>query len=147
MVLARVLAPDGNRISALSLEAEVEGIRDKIVFDRTREEIDSIYSSPQQQNDQPDYRITNDKDTVVGTLRFANAMKDEKQLKLVPDNGKPWDIIVSNDLDDDVIRDHFGYLVKVTGRHMVRVRKRQRLYLDSRDDIRKITGMELAEFL
>lgn len=146
MWLARDLAPDGVRINAFSLEAQVKGTREIVVFERTREDIDSIYSPPQREVEELDYRITDDEETVVGTLRYANTMKDERELKLVPDGGKPWDIIVTNDLDDDVIRDHFGYLVRVTGRHIVRQRKSRRLYLEKRADIQKVDSKELALF-
>ena len=74
-----------------------------------------------------EYRITDDRDTVVGVLQYADATKG--QVKLLTDKGKWWQIVVPEGLAEDVVKPYFGDRVQVKGRHMIRKNKAKRLYL------------------
>ena len=125
--LAKELAPDGNGITAVGIEARIEGRRKSILLDSTRDELNEMILPLDEESVSDEYRITDDKDTVVGVLQYADATKD--QVKLLADDGKWWHIVVPEGLAEDVVKPYFGDRVHVEGRHMIKSRKAQRLYL------------------
>ena len=125
--LAKELAPDGNAITAVGLEAKVEGQRKSILLDRTRDDLNEMVLPLDEELVTDEYRITDEKDAVVGVLQYADATKD--QVKLLTDDGKWWQIVVPEGLAEDVVKPYFGDRVRVQGRHMIRTRKARRLYL------------------
>lgn len=125
--LAKELAPDGNAITAVGLEAKVEGQRKSILLDRTRDDLNEMVLPLDEELVTDEYRITDEKDAVVGVLQYADATKD--QVKLLTDDGKWWQIVVPEGLAEDVVKPYFGDRVRVEGRHMIRTRKARRLYL------------------
>ena len=132
--LAKELAPDGNGITAVGIEAKIEGQRKSILFDSTRDDLNEMVLPLDEESVSDEYRITNDKDTVVGVLQYADATKD--QVKLLTDDGKWWQIVVPEGLAEDVVKPYFGDRVQVEGRHMIKTRKAKRLYLH---DIRAVS--------
>lgn len=125
--LAKELAPDGDTITAVGIEARIEGQRQSILFDSTRDELNEMVLPLDEESVPDDYRITDDKDTVVGVLQYADATKD--QVKLLTEDGKWWQIVVPEGLAEDVVKPYFGDRVRVEGRHMIKTRKAKRLYL------------------
>ena len=128
--LAKELAPDGERITSVSMETNIEGTRKILVLDRTREDINQIYLPPEEESVSKDYTLTDESETVTGEIQYANAMGDNREVKLISDDGKKWNIVVPVSLAEDVVKPYFGDRVTVDGRHLIRQRKSRRLYLD-----------------
>ncbi len=126
--LAKELAPDGEVITSVGIEADIEGQRKSILFDSTRDELNQMVLPIEDESVADEYRITDEEDTVVGVLQYADATKDE--VKLLTDNGKWWQIVVPEGLAEDVVKPYFGDRVRVQGRHIIRARKARRLYLN-----------------
>ena len=137
MGLARKLAPDGKRVNAFSLEADVKGARDIIVFERTTEDIDSIYSPPERTN--KEYQLSEETVTLVGTVRAANGTVDTDQVIFDDDDGKRWYITVPDELreklGEKVARPYFELRAKVEGYHRYVEKRRDRLQLKDISDI------------
>ncbi len=131
--LAKELAPDGDTITAVGIEAKIEGQRKSVLFDITRDDLNEMVLPLDEESVSDEYRITDDRNTVVGVLQYADAIKNE--VKLHPDKGKPWHIVVPEGLAEDVVKPYFGDRVRVEGLHMVRKKKARRLYLQ---DIRAV---------
>lgn len=127
--LAKELAPDGEVITSVGIEADIEGQRKSILFDSTRDELDQMVLPIEEESVADEYQITDEPDIVVGVLQYADATKDE--VKLLTDNGKWWQIVVPEGLAEDVVKPYFGDRVRVQGRHIIRARKARRLYLDN----------------
>lgn len=125
--LAKELSPDGNAITAVGIEAKIEGQRQSMLFDSTRDELNEMVLPLGVESVPDEYRITDDRDTVVGVLQHADATKD--LVKLLTDDGKWWHIVVPEGLAEDVVKPYFGDRVQVEGRHMIRAKKTRRLYL------------------
>ena len=125
--LAKELAPDGNTITAVGIEAIIEGQRKSILFDSTRDDLNEMVLPLDEESVADEYRITDDRDTVVGVLQYADATIG--QVKLLTDKGKWWQIVVPEGLAEDVVKPYFGDRVQVKGRHMIRKNKAKRLYL------------------
>ncbi len=125
--LAKELAPDGNTITAVGIEATIEGQRKSILLDSTRDELSEMVLPFNEDSIEDGYRITDDRDTVVGLLQYADTTKDE--LKLLTDDGRWWQIVVPEGLAEDVVKPYFGDRVRVEGRHIIKTRKAKRLYL------------------
>ena len=125
--LAKELAPDGNKITAVGIEAEIEGQRKSLLFDSTRDDLNEMVLPLDEESVSDEYRITDERDTAVGVLQFADATKNT--VKLLTDDGKWWQIVVPEGLAEDVVKPYFGDRVQVEGRHMVKTKKARRLYL------------------
>lgn len=125
--LAKELAPDGNTITAVGIEATIEGQRKSILFDSTRDDLNEMVLPLDEESVSDDYRITDDMATVVGVLKYADATKS--QVKLLTEDGKWWQIVVPEGLAEDVVKPYFGDRVQVEGRCMIKTRKAKRLYL------------------
>lgn len=139
--LAKELAPDGNTITVVGIEAIIEGQRESILFDITRDDLNELALPIDEESILDGYRITNDIESVVGVLQYADATNDE--VKLLTHEGKWWQIVVPEGLAEDVVKPYFGDLVKVEGRHIIKTRKAKRLYLD---DIRAVAMEEYPQF-
>ena len=132
--IAKELAPDQLAINAVGIEANIEGQRKSIVLDTTREDLNAMVLPLEEESATDEYRISDDRDVVVGVLQKADATKN--LVRLLTDEGKWWQIVVPEGLADDVVKPYFGDRVRVEGRHMIKKRKAQRLYLH---DIRAAT--------
>lgn len=132
--LAKELAPDRLSINAVGIEANIEGQRKSIVLDTTRDDLNAMDLPLDEESATDEFRISDDRDVVVGVLQKADATKN--LVRLLTDNGKWWQIVVPEGLAEDVVKPHFGDRVRVEGRHMIKKRKAQRLYLH---DIRAAT--------
>ena len=143
--LAKELAPDGNNITAVGIEGIVEGQRKSVLFESTRDELNEYILPLDEQPISDEYRITDETDTVVGVLQFADATKDV--VKLLTDDGKWWHIVVPEGLAEDVVKPYFGDRVRIQGRHIFKARKARRLYLSdirSADESTNIVPQLLA---
>ncbi len=125
--LAKELAPDGENITAVGIESEIEGERKSILLDSTRDDLNEMVLPLDDELVADEYRITDDRDTAVGVLQFADATKNT--VKLLTDDGKWWQIVVPEGLAEDVVKPYFGDRVQVEGRHIVKTKKARRLYL------------------
>lgn len=125
--LAKELAPDRIFINAVGIEANIEGQRNSIILDRTRDDLNEMVLPFDEESIADEYRITEDRDTVVGTLQKADATKN--LVRLLTDEGKWWQIVVPEGLAEDVVKPYFGDRVQVEGRHMIKKKKAKRLYL------------------
>ena len=127
--LTKEIAPDGQRFTAVRWEAQLEGRRNSVAFDRARSELSELSLSLLDDKPSQDYTLTDEWETVVGKLLYADATQNEDLVRLIPDSGRAWTIVVPKGLKDDVVRPYFGDRVQVTGRHMIKKRKRRRLHL------------------
>lgn len=125
--LAKELAPDGDTITAVGIEAIIEGQRNSMLFDSTRDDLNEMTLPFGNEAVSDEYRITDDMDCVVGVLQKADATKNEA--KLLSDDGKWWHIEVPEGLAEDVVKPYFGDRVQVDGRHLIKSKKARRLYL------------------
>ena len=125
--LAKELAPDGKTITAVGIEAEIEGQRKSILLDSTRDELNEMVLPINQDSIEDEYRISDERDTVVGVLQYADATKH--QVKLLTDDDKWWQIVVPEGMAEDVVKPYFGDRVQVEGYHIIKKRKAKRLYL------------------
>jgi len=125
--LAKELAPDGDTITAVGIEAEIEGQFQSILLDSTRDNLNEMVLPLDEESVADEYRITEERDTVVGVLQYADATKN--QVKLFDDDGKWWQIVVPEGLAEDVVKPYFGDRVQVEGRHIIKNRKAKRLFL------------------
>lgn len=125
--LAKELAPDGDTITAVGIEAEIEGQFQSILLDSTRDNLNEMVLPLDEESVADEYRITEERDTVVGVLQYADATKDK--VKLLTDDGKWWQIVVPEGLAEDVVKPYFGDRVQVEGRHIIKTRKAKRLFL------------------
>ncbi|MCY4073286.1 MAG: hypothetical protein OXG60_18495 [Chloroflexi bacterium] len=125
--LAKELAPDGDTITAVGIEAEIEGQIQSILLDSTRDNLNEMALPLDEESVADEYRITEERDTVVGELQYADATKN--QVKLFDDDGKWWQIVVPEGLAEDVVKPYFGDRVQVKGRHIIKSRKAKRLFL------------------
>ena len=112
---------------SFGIEADIEGQRQSILFDSTRDELNEMDLPLDVQSVPDEYRITDDRETVVGVLQHADATKD--LVKLLTDEGKWWQIVVLEGLAEDLVKPYFGDRVQVEGRDMIRAKKTRRLYL------------------
>ena len=128
---AESVAPDGETVTALGIEAAVENRRQRVLFDRTADEIRSVYVPPDTNNEQKEYQLSTDTETVTGKLLFANAMAKDEELRLITDEEKEWRIHLTSESEENLPRRYYKSRVKVTGRHKYKDRKSNLLVLDS----------------
>ena len=128
---ARNLAPDGERVNAFSVEATIKGSVKSVVFDRTTDEIDYMYSPPEKETIVEDYQVSSDIVTLRGTVIAADGKKDTDQVEFFDDNGKKWSITVPDDLGKNVVRPHFELRAEIRASHRFVKQKRNRLELIS----------------
>ena len=142
--LAKELVPDQKVINAVGIEANIEGQRTSMLLGSTRDELNEIILPLESESVETEYTVSDEWDTVVGVLQFADATKD--QVRLLTDGGKWWRIAVPEGLAEDVVKPYFGDRVRVKGRHIVKKKKGQRLYLhDISPADEDITFISLAD--
>ena len=127
---ATYLAPDGQRITALGIEAGLSEEKRTVLFDRTRDDLESVYIPSVLQVEQDEFRLSDESESVVGELKFADDLKETGEIQLIAEDGKKWQIQVDEGLAAKVVKPHFGDTVIVTGRRLFKDRKRNRLRLD-----------------
>lgn len=127
--LAKEVAPDGERVTAVAMEAAIQGQKQSVLLDRARSELSAMYLPPANEATPTEYRISDEQETVVGLLQYADATRAHGEVKLRDDDGKWWQIVVPEGLAEDVVKPYFGDRVQVKGRHMIRARKAKRLFL------------------
>ncbi len=131
MQLARKLAPDGEQVNAFSVEANVKGASKSVVFDRTADEIDNIYSPPEKDTLEEVYQISSEIVTLRGTVWAADGKKESDQVEFYEDNGKKWSVTVPDKLGEDVVRPHFELRAEIKAHHRFVQKKGNRLELIS----------------
>ncbi len=131
MLLARNLAPDGEQVNAHSIEANINGSRKSVVFDRTTDEIDNIYSPPEKDITEDVYQVSSEIVTLRGTVLAADGKKDTDQVEFYDDDGKRWSITVPENLGENVVRPHFELRAEITAHHRFVHKIRNRLELIS----------------
>lgn len=118
--LAKKVAPDGEDITMVGLTALRYGKEKNVSFSRQRDEIPD-FTSLETRNSQ--IETTDEIKEVSGVLRYANAMRDDREVKLVVNKGKPWTILVPKGLMEDIVTPHWEKPVNVRG---YKVKKRQK---------------------
>lgn len=131
MQLARNLAPDGEHVNAYSVEANIKGEPKSVVFDRTTDEIDKIYSPPQKVTIEEVYQVSSEIVTLSGTVLAADGKKDTDQVEFYDDEGIRWSITVPENLGESVVRPHFELRSEITAHHRFVKKKSNRLELIS----------------
>ena len=131
MRLARNLAPDGERVNAFSVEANIKGSLKTVVFDRTTVEIDNIYSPPEKETVEEEYQVSSVIVTLRGTVLAADGKKDTDQVEFYDDGGKKWSITVPDNLGENVVRPHFELRAEIKAYQRFVKQKRNRLELIS----------------
>lgn len=131
MKLARNLAPDGEQVNAYSIEANIKGTPKSVVFDRTADEIDNIYSPPEKDTLEEVYQISSEIVTLRGTVWAADGKKESDQVEFYEDNGKKWSVTVPDKLGEDVVRPHFELRAEIKAHHRFVQKKGNKLELIS----------------
>ena len=131
MKLARELAPDGDRVTAVGIEAGIEGSRNAVVFDRTMDDLNSIYSPPTDERRPTESPISDSPVTVVGELLFANSMSPKEEIRLLSDDGQRWRIGVTLGKTRAIAKSHYGDKVEVTGREIAGSKTYKALVLET----------------
>ena len=109
--VARRIAPDDKNVTSVALSANVSGMQRQIAFERKQSEIPTI---PKTLNLEDDLHQKSVSVTVIGSLRYADALK-KSEVKLVDETGGTWTVDVPEGSMEDVVRPHFGNTVKVSG--------------------------------
>ena len=135
MKFAKSVAPDGKKVTAIGIEAAVDNSRRSVLFDRTVEDINSVYVPPVEHETLKEYRLSDELHEVTGELRYADAMTPgQEELKLQAEDDSEWRIHVPDDY-----RHNLGVFyksrVKVAGRYK---------YVDRRSNLLQLESIELA---
>ena len=131
MALATDLAPDGELVTALSIEAGFNGARQTVLFDRTKYDLESVYIPPADESEDMEFRLSREVKTVTGELKYADARSDDEELELIADNGTAWKVFVPLGFDENVVKKHYKGRVQVSGRYRYKLKKSNRLLLES----------------
>ena len=135
MKLAKSVAPDGEKVTAIGIEAAVDDSRQSVLFDRTAEDISSVYIPPVERETLKQYRLSDELHEVTGELRYADAMTPgQEELKLQGDDNSEWRIHVPVDHEQNLGL-FYKSRVKVAGRFK---------YVDRRSNLLQLESIELA---
>lgn len=135
MKLAKSVAPDGEKVTAIGIEAAVDDSRQTVLFDRTADDISSVYVPPVEHETLKQYRLSDELHEVTGELRYADAMTPgQEELKLQGDDNSEWRIHVPVDHEQNLGL-FYKSRVKVAGRFK---------YVDRRSNLLQLESIELA---
>ncbi|MDE2775467.1 MAG: hypothetical protein OXI77_05965 [Chloroflexota bacterium] len=135
MKLAKSVAPDGEKVTAIGIEAAIDNRRRSVLFDRTADDISSVYVPPVEQESFKEYRFSDELHEVTGELRYADAMTPgQEEFKLRAEDDSEWRIHVPNEYDQN-LGVFYKSRVKVSGRYK---------YLDRRSNLLQLESIELA---
>ncbi len=131
--LAKKIAPDGEDITMVGLTTFKDGQERKVSFSRQRDDIpDFSRHLPSDSH----LEITDEIKEVSGVLRYADALSDNSEVKLVVTEGRPWKILVPKGLMEDIVTPHWEKPVNVRGYKVKRKQKTLRLIdiLETREE-------------
>lgn len=128
---AEDVAPDGKTVTTLGIRATVENKLQSVLFDRTADEIRSVYEPPIPDHSSKEYQVSEESITVTGTLLLADATSEDEELKLITDDNKEWRIHLSAKSEPSVGNRYYKSRVRVMGRHKYRDRKSNLLELST----------------
>ena len=130
--IAKEIAPDGSRVSAVGLRAVIDGKPRRVSFERNKRDLNDI-PMPKVDEATDEIQLADETTSVTGVLKYADALKSKNEVKLLDESSKTWTITVPEGLMRDVVRPHFDENVQVAGRRIKR--KSRSLYLDSIDSL------------
>ncbi|MCY3914720.1 MAG: hypothetical protein OXG49_01785 [Chloroflexi bacterium] len=132
---AKSVAPDGERVTAIGIEAAVDDRRRSVLFDRTAEDISSVYVPPVDHETLKQYRLSDELHEVIGELRYADAMTPGlEELKLQAEDNSEWRIHVPDNYGHNLGR-FYKSRVKVAGRFK---------FVDRRSNLLQLESIEFA---
>lgn len=108
--LAKMIAPDGDRVKLVGLTSYIQGQTRTVPVNMTKTATNAQLAADQESVDRART------ETVVGTLRFANAMSmRSRRIKVIDDEEVAHSIDVPPGLMDDIVRPMWGSKVIVKG--------------------------------
>ena len=130
------LAPDGEAISSVNLQARIAGRVQAIRFEQSREEISKI-PIPRVPKQQLAIQATEKTVRRIGILQRADG-REESVCELKTDTDGTWVIEVREEIIHEVLGNFWKKRVEVEGLRMRRARSLKRIQIDNLADIREI---------
>ncbi|MCY3833010.1 MAG: hypothetical protein OXG85_08325 [Chloroflexi bacterium] len=133
---ARKLAPDGDSISSVSLQASIAGSVQAITFERNQSELSEI-RIPRVAKQEFTIHATEKTVRRVGVLQLADG-REESVCELKTEGDGTWVIEVGDEIIHEVLGSFWKKRVEVEGQRMRRARSLKRIHLESLANIREI---------
>ncbi len=133
---ARKLAPDGDSITSVNLQASISGIVQAITFERNQDELSEI-SLPDTPADRKGIRPTEQSVRRAGILQRADGSSGSI-CELHTESDGTWLIEVSEEIIHEVLGSFWKKRVEVEGFRMRRARSLKRILINDLANIRKI---------
>ena len=130
--LVKKISPDGKEVSSVALRMQVGGTNRSVSLNRRQSDL-YVSELPPIPQSQPEWTLGDEPETVSGRLHYADARKTS-EIRLIGEK-RIWIIDVPPGMMHDVVQEHFGKMVEITGRPVIKKIKTQRLLLD---DIKSI---------
>ena len=139
---AKELAPDGDKISSVKFQARVGDQLQIVSFNRLQGELSEVpIPELPQMVGEPQTTVTKKDETQKGVLRVADAM-EKTECVLVTDDDKKWTIEGPEDTLDEIVRAYFKRRVEVKGKRMRKQNLVDRIWLDSKENIRVLNDTD-----
>ncbi len=133
---ARKLAPDGNSISSVNLQASIAGSVQAITFERSQDELSEI-PLPDVPKEILKIRPTEKPVRKIGFLQRADG-SDGSVCELHTENDGIWIIEVDEDIIHQILGKYWKRRVEVEGQRMKRTRSLKRIFVENLANIREV---------
>ena len=135
---AQSLAPDGQAVSSVNVQAKIGNQVQSIFLTRSRKELRDL-PVPYIPQRNIEYAITENVVRRSGVLKVADARKNSECV-LVSEPTLPWTVEVREELMNKVLGGFFNKQVAVSGKQMRIARAVRRIRLERMEDIRLVSG-------
>lgn len=136
---AQSLAPDGQAISSVNVQAKIGNQVQSIFITRSRKELRDL-PVPHMPKQNIVYAFTENVVRRTGVLKVADA-RTNSECVLVSERTPPWTVEVPEPLMNKVLGGFFNKRVAVSGKQMRIARAVRRIRLERMEDICLVTGM------
>ena len=133
---ARQLAPDGDAISSVNLQAMIAGRVKAIDFERNRNDLSDI-PIPDVPKEREEILATDKTRKMIGVLQRADG-SEESLCELKTDNDGTWIIEVREDIIHEVLGKYWKRRVEIEGQRMRKTRSLKRILLENLANIKEI---------
>lgn len=130
------IAPDGDAISSVNLQAMIAGRLQTIYFERNRDELSEI-PIPDVPKARDAIQLTDTTVRKIGFLQRADG-SEESVCELTTDTDGTWIIEVREDIIHEVLGNYWKRRVEVEGQRMKKTRSLKRILLENLANIREI---------
>jgi len=131
---ARKLAPDGQDVSTVNVQAKIGNQVQSISLTRNRKELREL-PVPNIPKQNIEYAFTENVVTGTGVLKVADA-RTSSECVLVSEHSPPWTVEVRTDMMNEVLGSYFNKQVEVSGKQLRINRAVRRIRLERMEDIR-----------